>query len=69
MSRKPILITGCQRSGTTLMSLILDSHPEIFNIDEYKFEYFAINTYLHGNLFTNSSVGQGMKNFHRKKSN
>jgi protein-tyrosine sulfotransferase len=31
---KRILITGCQRSGTTLMGLILNSHPSILNLDE-----------------------------------
>lgn len=47
MSRNlPILITGCQRSGTTLLSLILDSHPEIFAIDEMDFKPELLNTYL-----------------------
>ena len=47
MSKTPILITGCQRSGTTLLNLILDSHPEMMSIDEDKFDYRFINTYLH----------------------
>jgi len=47
-SRIPILITGCQRSGTTLSSLILDSHPDIWNIDEYQFSLPAIYHYLFG---------------------
>ena len=34
---KRILITGCQRSGTTLMGLIMDSHPFISNVDEANF--------------------------------
>lgn len=34
---KRILITGCQRSGTTLMGLIMDSHPLIKNVDEAEF--------------------------------
>lgn len=42
----PILITGCQRSGTTLLSLILDSHPEIHGIDEMDFESERMPEYL-----------------------
>lgn len=34
---EPVLITGCQRSGTTLMNLIFDSHPAIRGIDEVYF--------------------------------
>jgi hypothetical protein len=34
VANNSILITGCQRSGTTLMHLILNSHPEIVSIDE-----------------------------------
>jgi hypothetical protein len=30
------LILGCQRTGTTLMRLILEAHPEIFCYDELK---------------------------------
>jgi len=37
MSNQIILITGCQRSGTTLLHLILDSHPEVHGIDEMQF--------------------------------
>ncbi|MGN6338258.1 sulfotransferase family protein [Mycobacterium sp.] len=33
-----IVITGCQRSGTTLMGLILDSHPVIRHVDEANFD-------------------------------
>lgn len=32
------LITGCQRSGTTLMGLIMNSHPLIKNVDEADFK-------------------------------
>lgn len=46
MTRKPILITGCQRSGTTLMNLILDSHPAISSIDEDRFSLPFLHTYL-----------------------
>ena len=45
-TRTPILITGCQRSGTTLMNLILDSHPAIWGIDEDKFVFPSIYSYL-----------------------
>ena len=45
-TRTPILITGCQRSGTTLMNLILDSHPAIWGIDEDKFFFPSIYSYL-----------------------
>jgi hypothetical protein len=31
---QPILITGCQRSGTTLLHLVLDSHPDVHGVDE-----------------------------------
>ena len=33
----PILITGSQRSGTTLLLLILDSHAQVTGIDEPQF--------------------------------
>jgi len=46
MSHTPILITGCQRSGTTLLSLVIDSHPGIYSIDEDKFECWYMNTYI-----------------------
>ena len=45
-TRVPILITGCQRSGTTLMNLILDSHPKIWGIDEDRFDFPSIYGYL-----------------------
>jgi len=32
-----ILISGCQRSGTTLMNLVFDSHPQIRGVDETYF--------------------------------
>lgn len=47
MQKTPILITGCQRSGNTLMRLILNSHPDILSIDEDTFDYPSINTYLY----------------------
>jgi hypothetical protein len=42
----PILITGCQRSGTTLLSLILNSHPHIKKMDEGDFFLELLNEYL-----------------------
>jgi hypothetical protein len=44
---KPILITGCQRSGTTLLHLVLDSHPKIHSIDEMAYASDKVNDYLH----------------------
>jgi hypothetical protein len=38
MIMKRMLITGCQRSGTTLMGLIMNSHPLIKNVDEADFK-------------------------------
>lgn len=46
MSNMPVLITGCQRSGTTLLNLILDSHPMIKGIDEADYEDARMNEYL-----------------------
>lgn len=34
LSKKYILITGCQRSGTTLTFLMLNAHPLIYGLDE-----------------------------------
>lgn len=42
-----VLITGCQRSGTTLLRLILDSHPGVYSVDEDKFHHHEINTLQH----------------------
>lgn len=42
----PVLITGCQRSGTTLLSLILDSHPQIRSVDETEFDGGKLSGYL-----------------------
>ncbi len=46
MNNSPFLITGCQRSGTTLLHLVLDSHPDIHGIDEIHFNHWDLNTYL-----------------------
>lgn len=43
----PVLITGCQRSGTTLLHLILDSHPQIRSVDEADFVDAKREEYLH----------------------
>lgn len=43
---QPILITGCQRSGTTLLNLILNSHPAITAIDEMDFDVSQVSHYL-----------------------
>ena len=46
MNNTPIIITGCQRSGTTLLHLILDSHPEIRGVDEMEFRNEHLLNYL-----------------------
>lgn len=46
MSNQPILITGCQRSGTTMLNLILDSHPKITGVDEMEFRNENLPHYL-----------------------
>jgi len=46
MPNIPILITGCQRSGTTLLSLVLDSHPQIQSVDEVDFDRSKAALYL-----------------------
>jgi hypothetical protein len=43
---RPIVITGCQRSGTTLLNLVLDSHPDITGIDEMDYYNFPLKEYL-----------------------
>lgn len=46
MKNRPIIITGCQRSGTTLLHLILNSHPEINGIDETEFRLDTLADYV-----------------------
>lgn len=46
MPNTPILITGCQRSGTTLLSLVLNSHPQIQGVDEVDFDRAKAALYL-----------------------
>ena len=48
MRNTPILITGCQRSGTTLLSLVLDSHPQVKGVDEVDFDRSKAAIYLNG---------------------
>ncbi len=45
---RSFLVTGCQRSGTTLTLLILDSHPDVNGIDETEFRGEDLRTYLFG---------------------
>lgn len=46
MHNTPILITGCQRSGTTLLSLVLNSHPQVHSIDEVDFDNTRATEYF-----------------------
>lgn len=46
LKKQQILITGCQRSGTTLLNLILDSHNKIKSIDEADFDITEMEKYL-----------------------
>ena len=46
MNNRPIIITGSQRSGTTLLNLILDSHPQIHGVDEMQFRNNTLQQYL-----------------------
>lgn len=39
LSRRYLLITGCQRSGTTLLLLMMDAHPDIRGTDESESGY------------------------------
>jgi len=50
-ANRPVLVTGCQRSGTTLLSLVLDSHPDITSVDEAVFEPSLLQHYLHDPAF------------------
>lgn len=43
---KPTIITGCHRSGTTLLGLMLDSHPQITTVDEDKFDNGKLVDYM-----------------------
>jgi hypothetical protein len=43
---RAIVITGCQRSGTTMLNLVMDSHPQVVGIDEKAFDPARILAYL-----------------------
>ncbi len=45
-----ILISGCQRSGTTLMNLVFDSHPQVRGVDETYFRRYFTLTKLRDRL-------------------
>jgi hypothetical protein len=54
LSKQSILILGCQRSGTTLTFLLLNSHPQIKGIDETQTGYsFPHQSVLYRNLIDN----------------
>lgn len=44
----PFVLVGCRRSGTTLLSLLLSHHPEIFFAGEmhFVFDYFNKNNFF-----------------------
>jgi len=51
MPNRVILITGCQRSGTTMLNLALDSHPDVVGIDEMDFDFDRMPDYLEGEAY------------------
>ena len=57
LSKKLVLILGCQRSGTTLTFLMLNSHPKLTILDETEsqFDYLPLNSmfqnWIEGNFF------------------
>ncbi|MFQ5509651.1 MAG: sulfotransferase [Leptospirillia bacterium] len=46
MANRAILITGSQRSGTTMLNLAMDSHPDVRGIDEVHFNRAQLGEYL-----------------------
>ena len=42
----PIVVTGCQRSGTTLLLLVFNAHPAVRGVDETRFEPKRLPVYL-----------------------
>jgi len=51
MPNRVILVTGCQRSGTTMLNLALDSHPDVVGVDEYEFRIERMQDYLQAPAF------------------
>jgi Sulfotransferase family len=45
MPNRVILVTGCQRSGTTMLNLALDSHPDVVGVDEDVFRIERMQDY------------------------
>lgn len=53
-SKDSVLILGCQRSGTTLTYLIINSHPQVKGIDETETDYaFPHQSILYRNSLRN----------------
>jgi hypothetical protein len=46
MPNRVVVITGCQRSGTTMLNLALDAHPDVVGIDEMQFDAKRVADYL-----------------------
>ncbi|HHH36036.1 MAG TPA: sulfotransferase [Gammaproteobacteria bacterium] len=42
----PIVVTGCQRSGTTLLLLVFNAHPAVRGVDETLFDPKLLQIYL-----------------------
>jgi hypothetical protein len=69
MNKKLLLISGCPRSGTTLLNIILNSHPEVAITNEVNLYNIAIN--LDDKLFNREKKIEKMillnKNINRKQ--
>lgn len=37
MGEPPLLLVGCERSGSTLLRLMLDSHPDVSFVEEFEY--------------------------------
>jgi len=48
---QPVFIIGCQRSGTTLLNLMLDSHPNVHGVDEMHFNAGHMREYMFGSAY------------------
>lgn len=60
--RNIIFIVGAQSSGTTLMRLLLDTHPEVNCGDETAIVHL-IQSYLNNNIFGKKSLVRFMSDF------